>query len=608
MNTVQTEKGKKKKKIKFGAVVRNNLYLFGLALRYAPGYVALFLLEGVLTGIKNAVGIYYTKTLFDRLGNGSSFDDAMEAVVFMAVFLLTFCAFFYWYWQIQRGVEQKILQYRVHSVLFEKARTLDLACYDNPEFYNDFIWSINESDARIDKQLFDIGKFVNRIVASTLVTGLLVTIHPMLAVIILFFTAFRIVFQSISTKVDYQRSLEFVPLDRKTDYVNRMFRLADCAKEIRLSQVGDNLFSEYEKTIEDKKKLVRKYAKKRYFLSIATWGLMNLGDLSVMLFLLYELLITKSLTLGDFAAGVTAIWELSWLLRDLMDRLVKSKEHALYVEKLRTFLSYKPKIVGGSAVPEPFESLEVRHVRFAYLDEEILKDVNFTIHRGDKIAIVGYNGAGKTTLIKLLMRLYDTTEGEILYNGKNIKEYDLAAYRAHIGTVFQDYRIFAASIAENVMADEYSETQRDMALGALEKSTFSERLASLEKGIDTELTREFYKDGMNLSGGESQKIAIARVFAHPYDLVIMDEPSSALDPISEYNLNRSILDSAVDKTVIFISHRLSTTRHADKIYMFEKGEIVESGTHEELMKKDGKYAYMFRLQAEKYRTGTEAES
>lgn len=596
-----TDKKKDEKKIKVGAIVRNNVFLLRLACKYAPLYVILAVLEGVVWGINNSIELYYTKILFDMIGKDTPFLKVLNLIIFMAVYNLLLFLFHYWYWKIKKPLIQKDLQYRLHTELFEKARALDLSCYDDPEFYNDFIWSINESDTRVQKQLDDIGKFINRVVASVLVTGLIVTIHPILAVIILFFTVVRIVFQMWKAKEDYKRAQDFNPLDRKTDYINRMFRLADCAKEIRLTRVSENLLHEHEKTIEEKRSLVIKYAPKRYWLSVATWVMMSLGDGVVILFLLYELLVTGSIALGDFAAGVTAIWQLSWLLRDLMDRLVKSKEHALFVDKMKTFLSYQPKIVGGTKIPGEFESIELRNVRFAYKDDEILKGVSLKIYRGDKIALVGYNGAGKTTLVKLLMRLYDPTDGEILYNGINIKEYDLDAYRACIGAVFQDYKIFASTIAENVLADIDDGTKRDTVLTALQKSAFEEKLSTLEKGIDTELTREFYKDGTNLSGGEEQKIAIARVFAQPYELLIMDEPSSALDPISEYKLNHSIVESAEDKTVIFISHRLSTTRHADRIYMFESGKVIESGTHDELVANEkGKYYEIWHAQAQYY--------
>ena len=241
----------------------------------------------------------------------------------------------------------------------------------------------------------------------------------------------------------------------------------------------------------------------------------------------------------------------------------------------------------------------------------VLKNVSFTIRKGEKTAIVGYNGAGKTTLIKLVMRLYDPTEGRILYNGRDIREYDLRAYRDRIGAVFQDYRIFAATLGENVMGGGYERTDENESRirEALDSATFTDRLSTMEKGLETPLTREIDKEGVNLSGGEAQKVAIARVFVRPYDLIIMDEPSSALDPVAEYQLNHSILNAADSRdcgreaTVIFISHRLSTTRFADRIFLFANGELCEQGSHDELVAMEGKYAEMFRMQAEKYQQG-----
>ena len=298
---------KEEKKIKTGAVIKNNAFLLSLACKHAPLYVTLCVLEGVLWGVHHAVGIYYTKVLFDMVGRDESFATVIKLIIFMAVYYSLFWIFHYWYWKVQNPTEQKKLQYRIHSVLFDKARSLDLACYDDPEFYNDFVWSINESNERIHKQLTDMGKLINRAVASLLVTTVLVTIHPLLALIIIFFTVIRILFQTQKAKVDHARAADFNPLDRKTEYINRMFRLPDCAKEIRLTEVSENLLYEYGKTIEEKKDVVRKYAKKRYLLAILTWTTMNLADGAVMVFLLYELLVTKSIALGDFAAGVNAV-------------------------------------------------------------------------------------------------------------------------------------------------------------------------------------------------------------------------------------------------------------------------------------------------------------
>lgn len=188
-----------------------------------------------------------------------------------------------------------------------------------------------------------------------------------------------------------------------------------------------------------------------------------------------------------------------------------------------------------------------------------------------KIAIVGYNGAGKTTLIKLIMRLYDPDEGEILFDGVNIKEYNVEEYRQKIGTIFQDFRIFAATVRENVLLDFTDGSDEEKIGNALKKSGFEKRLLTLSDGLDTNLTAEFEENGVNLSGGEGQKLAIARVFYKDARLIILDEPSSALDPIAEYHLNNSMLTAAENKSVVFISHRLSTTRIAESICLKTAG-------------------------------------
>jgi ATP-binding cassette subfamily B protein len=256
-------------------------------------------------------------------------------------------------------------------------------------------------------------------------------------------------------------------------------------------------------------------------------------------------------------------------------------------------LDYRPKIadkIDARFVPEAPSAIKLVNVSFTYngFTEPTLKNINFEIKPKEKVAIVGDNGAGKSTLIKLIMRLYDATEGSIYLDGINIKEYEVKPYRDSFATVFQDFQIFAAKLSENVMMD------------IVKDSDFLGKLENLPQDIDTPLTREFYDSGVMLSGGEAQKIAIARVFAKKSATVILDEPSSALDPISEYNMNISLMEAVKDKTVIFISHRLSTTRLADRIFMLANGEIIEEGSHEDLMKLNGKYAEMFNLQAEKY--------
>ena len=241
--------------------------------------------------------------------------------------------------------------------------------------------------------------------------------------------------------------------------------------------------------------------------------------------------------------------------------------------------------------------VEMINITKTYGSIRSLRGVNLELAPGEVLGLVGDNGAGKSTLVKLLMRFYDPTEGEILLNGKNIKEYDLDEYRHSFGTLFQDFQIYAASLGENVKMGLVE--SRDEAM--IKKALMTAGVADNLRDLSVPLLREYDKNGRLVSGGEAQKIAIARAFLKNPHTYILDEPSSALDPISEYNLNRTLFELSKDKTVIFISHRLSTTRMAEQIYMMEQGRVIEEGNHEELLARGGRYAEMFEKQAEKYR-------
>lgn len=278
-----------------------------------------------------------------------------------------------------------------------------------------------------------------------------------------------------------------------------------------------------------------------------------------------------------------------------------------YIEDIRVFLEYETTVklnLDGIKATAANKHIKLKNVSFKYgsMETDCLKNVSFEIKPNEKIAVVGHNGAGKSTLIKLIMQLYQQERGEILLNGRRAETVTVGSYRAKFGTAFQDTRLFALPICQNVLMDYCAdEKDRKSVKDALKKVRFDNKLDPLPNGIDSVLTREFDEDGVILSGGEQQKIALAKTFVNGYEFIIVDEPSAALDPDSEYELNRLMMNSAFDKTVIFISHRLWTTRTADRIYMMDGGEIVEQGTHDELMALNGKYAEMFNIQAENYR-------
>jgi ATP-binding cassette subfamily B protein len=612
--------------------------------KLCPAYIISLAIWSLMWAGIDTMAVYFRNAMFNALDTSDKFWDVAVFIIFLAVFYLIVFIPDHIYSLILNPILENKLRYRMHSELYRKAQKMDIACYDDPDFYNQFVWAMRESDNRAIAVVRALWNIINRIISATAISALLLTINVWMGILMLTGVAITLVVEYFGNRLWIRMMEKCNPLWRRESYITRVFNLSDYAKEMRTSAVGDMMTRDCEETVNKLNKLDIKYGKKFTLLYGVGFNLARRGTYYATILIMVFELSAGRVQLGGFAAAVASLWMLQSIMMNLADSLVELPKHALYIEKYFKFLEHENHLISGGEPVPSFASLTFENVSFAYhsvftaeetvLSEEIkaferkergrteaeeepreerptvLKNLSFTIRKGEKTAIVGYNGAGKTTLIKLVMRLYDPTEGRILYNGRDIREYDLEAYRDRIGAVFQDYRIFAATLGENVMGGGYEHTAENESRirDALESATFTERLETLEQGLETPLTREIDKEGVNLSGGEAQKVAIARVFVRPFDLIIMDEPSSTLDPVAEYELNHSILNAvdSRDRTVIFISHRLSTTRFADRIFLFANGELAEQGSHDELISKNEKYAEMFRMQAEKYRKGEDA--
>lgn len=590
----------------------NVTFLFRYLFRYAPMSVVQTLINSILgAGLRIVGNVVFVNYIFDAIENRHPFSEIAVMGLLLVLLHLSLSFVTARIWQVHILRANHKLHAGMQGELYLKARALDQACYDDPAFYNDFIWAIRESDGRAIALRQDCGLLLRHILTILGTTGVLLTIDPFVGLIVLVFVPLGFLFKLLANRVRLRKQEENNPITRRMEYVKRVFYLRNHAKELRQGDIAAFLRRDYEEQNEKRIGVEKKYRGKLFWISLISDFLAYLlFDLVVTCYLIVRYVRDSGFSLGNFSAGLNAMWSIYSNANQIVGKLTKFNEHSIYIEKFRRFIDYEPRVVSGAEkeVP-PFEEITLRNVSFSYGEDEkrqdVLKNVSLTIRRGEKIAFVGYNGAGKTTLTKLLMRLYDPTEGEVLYNGRDLRDFDIDAYREHIGAVFQDYKVFAATVAENVLGGEYTPDREQEVLAALHAASFDGKLATLPNGIHTQLTREFDEEGTELSGGETQKIAIARVFARPFDVIVMDEPSSALDPIAEYELNQSVMEDAREKTVIFISHRLSTTRMADRIYMFSEGEIVEAGSHDELMELNGKYAEMFRVQAKKYETPVE---
>ena len=592
---------KKPDKVKMSQAVRNTSFVLKIAFKASPGLCIMRLVMGLLTGLNHGVNIYFISEILNSVDIGLPIERIFMTIGFMAAYNLAYILFYNWHWKIYNPKFKLDFIRRLHKRFFVKAWEMDLACYDTPEFYNDFIYSMQNSDKSIIGTLDHVSDLLRCYVASASVLAVMLDVNYIVALVIFGFAVANMIISILENGIYYKYNLIMNKVYRKEWYIDRFFSLADYAKEIRLTDISENMMDEYHKNKDEERKYhIRQNLRLTVTRTVRTI-LQICENLFIILFMAYHLMVTETILIGGFAVAITAANKLRGMLWEIQYRITQMSKNSLFADKVRRFLETKSEMVSGDKILKEFESLEFKNVCFAYKDKNVLENVSFKVNKGERIAFVGYNGAGKTTTTKLIMRLYDVTSGEILINGINIKEYNINSLREKMGAVFQDYKVFAATVAENVLADKYTPDKEQTVINALNDSTFGEKLSTLDKGINTELTREFYDDGTELSGGENQKIAIARVFAHNNELIIMDEPSSALDPIAEYNLNVGIDKNARDKTVVFITHRLSTTRHVDRIYMFEYGKITEQGSHNELISQNGNYAKMFNLQAEKYK-------
>ncbi len=606
MKKRNNEKEQTKQSVK--EVLSNNLFLLKLMLTASPAYVIFIALDAIRNQVsiffEHVVGIGY---VLEAAEFGYPFQKVATFILILAAAITVGMVFTVFVGDYIGEKEKPKVRQKIKMMLYERAKGLDLACYDNPEFYNEQVLAISEVDKQIDRMV----QLIQNTLAGITVfisTGIYFFMKDKVSIIfavVSFVMAF--IFNQIYNKMNFLVRVEGNPFTRKRDYIKRIYYLSDYAKEIRLNpDVSNILFKNFEEANDEVYQIEKKYTKRKFLFGFLRRYVSNamFSDVLYISYLVFQAAVRKTLSFSTVAILYNSFGSLKNGMRIFTDVYPFASETSLYVRKIRNFLEYEPKIVSqeGLIPTEEAKEIELKNVSFAYGSQTdmLLKDLNIHIKPGEKIALVGYNGAGKTTLVKLLMRLYDVKSGEILADGTNIRKYDVAKYRDTIGTVFQDFQIFAGNVKENVMLDVDDECDEARMEQALTDSGLMKRVSRMPSGLDTELTTEFSKEGINLSGGESQKLAIARVFYKNAGLMILDEPSSALDPIAEYQLNHAMLSATKDKTVIFISHRLSTTRIADRIIMLEDGRIVEQGSHEELLSKNGKYAQMWKVQAGAY--------
>ncbi|MGN0447507.1 MAG: ABC transporter ATP-binding protein [Acutalibacteraceae bacterium] len=546
--------------------------------------------------------ILFLQVVLGVIDSKGSFEDYLGKLILFAV-LSVLLTVFCWVCTYMRQAATKTVLKNLNNRIFSKAISLDVSCYENPEFYDKY----QRATQILAWGWFDtvcscVSQILGSVITLALVTGTVASIDPMY-LLLLFPAVFLFVIEAYIGKLFYERDREMTKNNRMKSYIQRTVFLKDFSKDMRTSNIFLVLMEKFKNAIDGNLLILKKYGVKLFLVSLFKSLFSDfIPIIGTYALAAYQFVVTKTMSITSFSVVLSSVTSLQGAIMSIPMQFEILGQGAFHFQNMKDFLEYECTVKSGSLKCDEFESIEFKNVCFRYptAEKNTLENVSFKIEKGETVALVGINGAGKSTIVKLLLRFYDVTEGEILYNGVNIKEYDLESLRHSFGVVFQDYKNFAVSVYENVMCHECTAEEKIKAAEALKAGGIWDKISSLPKGGDTVLTKEFENDGIGLSGGENQKVSVARLFAKDFSLAVLDEPSSALDPIAEYKMYESLIEVTKGKTVLYISHRLSSAVLSSKIIVIGDGKVVETGSHQQLMEKGGLYCEMFTLQASSY--------
>lgn len=550
------------------------------------------------------MSIFFLRYVIDAIEKEVSFERILFFIGICFVIFLLLAAYKCYLNAVINPYTDNKIYCALYRRLYAKARNVELRCFEDMDFYNRYIMALDGSAQKMTASVNYFFSVVFGVAAAAAAFSLMFSIDPYSVLFVISPIIGNFVFGALMNKIWGGRYADTVKNNRIAEYVNRVMHLAEYAKEIRFSSIHGLMMKRYNEAMEANAKVADKYGRKAiaytWAQNVTTFALVFEG---IMIYAAYRTIVSKTMGLAELAIMFTAMSTSSWILIGLFNNFTEALKNGQFLEYFRTFMEYEEKIPEDQdgIIPEKIRSIEFKNVCFEYKENEpVINNLSFKIE-GDKVcALVGHNGAGKSTIIKLLFRLYDPTSGEVLVNGINIREYNLKAYRKQFSAAFQDYKVMAMSVKDNVLMGENFENPDEAAERALKCAGIWDKVSSLPSGMNTVMTKEFDNGGAVLSGGEQQKIVVARAFAQQASVKVFDEPSSALDPIAEYDLYKGIMNESKGHITLFISHRLSSVKDANEVFMLENGTVIEQGTHRQLMDMGGKYCEMFTKQAQNY--------
>ena len=593
-------------------------YIVSLCLEAKPSMFILLVVLCLVDGLVPVFGAYVSAQLVDRVADmillsrmGTVSEQGIEilrplALLFVLLFVyLLLRKLMARIRSIATNITGELVSNHIRMKIIGKATTLDLSSFDRPEFYEKLENANREAGMRPIQILNAAFSVTSAFISSISFIILLFGLSPFAPLVILVAAipgaAVNYAFRKKSFHYMRRHSKE----RRQMTYYSHLMTDKDMAKEVRLLGLSANFTGKYKAVFKKYYEGLKKLAIKEGTAQIVVGLVSAVVSCLLFVFVAYRVIFSGEGSIGDYSLYTGALTSITGYLATLLTATATIYEGTLFVNNLIDFMKEEPRVV--PIVKEPIapkrgvnHKIELRNLSFRYpgTDKYVLRNLNLTLDGGESDVLVGLNGAGKTTLIKLLTRLYDPTEGEILLDGVDIREYDVAAL---FGIVFQDFGRYAETTEEYIhLGDSMREIEENEIKSAANHAGADGFITRLPLGYETPLTRMFEDDGIELSGGQWQKLSVARAFYKNSDILILDEPTASLDAIAEREIFDRLTELSHNQLTIFVSHRLWSAVGADKIVVLSDGEIIELGNHKELMERKGEYHRLFSTQAEKY--------
>lgn len=585
---------------------RSLKFLWCYAWRVDKGYLISLVLYQISNSLTPILIMIFPKFIIDEFMGENDFHLLLQLVVFFTtgIFLTKLLSS---YFENTAFYKRCIILERFQTELGERLIKTDFENLEDSSFLDmkqnaeKFLYANGQGFSFVlDRAVNIIGKLF----IFTTIFSVLLAMNAMILVIFVILVLFNSIAQMHLKRRYADLEMQKNPKERRLSYLNSLLSDVAYAKEIRINGQHEFFISKLQGVLRELWLFYRRQMQLLNYSQVILHFVDLLQRGIAYLYMIYA--VSRHLiTIGDFTLYINAVATFTDVMNDVLDSINDVRQYSIYFESVERYLNLPMKIHAETAVsvsfPEEIESIEFRNVSFTYKgkSKQALHKVNCRFSGKEKVAIVGENGAGKSTFIKLLCRLYEPESGEILINGINIKEFSYQEYKEKISAIFQDYQLFSFNIAENIgLQDEIEEAR---ILKDLQQLGMKEVIAALDQGVYTALHKDFDPHGFEPSGGQGQKLAIARALYKDALIIVLDEPTAALDPRAENEIYNTFSNLVKGKLAIYISHRLSSTRFCDTILVLKEGSLIECGTHEELLDLHGLYAELYAMQAKYYR-------